>query len=401
MPPRLVIAGSGFAGTWAAIAAARARALAGKVDAMEIVVVSPSPNLPIRPRLYEPVLENLSPDISGLLAEMDVVHLPGLVSGIDTVARRVDVTRNDGSPESLAHDRLVVATGSSLAQPTVPGAREHAFTVDQLEDARKLEAHLLALAKRPDSPARNTVLVVGAGFTGIELACELPQRLRSVLGTHPAPRVLLLEQGAVVGPTLGEGPRPLIAEALAACGVTVRVNESLARVDADGAVTARGERLDAHTVIWTTGTRAHPLAQALGTQHDDLGRILVDDFLRIPGLAHVYAAGDTACAAVDDAGHRSLPSCQHALSLGRVAGYNAAASLLGLPLHAYRQPKYVTCLDLGPWGAVLTEGWSREVQLSGAEAKALKRDINTVWIYPPADRATAFDQGAPGHVIVA
>ncbi|MEQ8659635.1 MAG: NAD(P)/FAD-dependent oxidoreductase, partial [Gammaproteobacteria bacterium] len=79
---------------------------------------------------------------------------------------------------------------------------------------------------------------------------------------------------------------------------------------------------------------------------------------------------------------------------------NAAADLLGLPLHPYSQPKYVTCLDLGPWGAVYTEGWERAVVMSGAEAKALKRSINTEWIYPPADRATAFALAAPDHVIV-
>ena len=401
MPKRLVIAGSGFAGTWAAIAGARARALADRVGELEIVVVSPSPTLPIRPRFYEPELENLAPDISGLLAEMEVGHLPGLANAIDAGAQKLTVARKDGTLESLAYDRLVLATGSSLAPPAVPGAREHAFTIDQEDEAWKLDAHLRALAARPDSLARNTVVVVGAGFTGIELACDLPQRLRAVLGAEVDVRVVLLEQGSAVGPSLGAGPRPIIEQALTACGVTVRLNETVASIDASGARTSRGERIEACTVVWTTGTRAHPLAQALGTQHDEIGRIRVDDFLRVPGVEHLFATGDTACAAVDDAGHHSLPSCQHALSLGRVAGYNGVASLLDLPLHAYRQPKYVTCLDLGPWGAVLTDGWSREVQMSGAEAKALKRDINTIWIYPPTSRAAAFEQGAPDHVIVA
>ena len=401
MSQRLVIAGSGFAGTWAAIAAARARALAGSTSAFDIVVVSTAPTLPIRPRFYEPVLENLTPDIGQLLAAMEVTHLPGLVRAIDPASRQLTVDRVGGGTETLAYDRLVLATGSSLAPPAVPGAVEHAFSVDQVDDTWKLDAHLRALAARPSTPARNTVVVVGAGFTGIELACDLPQRLRSVLGADAQVQVVLLEQGSVVGPTLGAGPRPVIEEALTACGVTVRLNETLAAVDHESATTASGERIPASTVVWTVGTRAHPLARALGAHHDDIGRIHVDDFLRVPGVDQLFAAGDTACAAVDDAGHVSLPSCQHALSLGRVAGYNAAASLLGQPLHAYRQPKYVTCLDLGPWGAVLTDGWSREVQLTGADAKALKRDINTLWIYPPADRAAAFEQGAPDHVIVA
>ncbi len=81
-------------------------------------------------------------------------------------------------------------------------------------------------------------------------------------------------------------------------------------------------------------------------------------------------------------------SCQHALTMGRFAGYNTARDLLGLPLRAYRQPRYVTCLDLGSWGAVFTTGWDRQVEMTRGEAKRLKIKINTQRIYPPTgDRA--------------
>ena len=76
-------------------------------------------------------------------------------------------------------------------------------------------------------------------------------------------------------------------------------------------------------------------------------------------------------------------SCQHALQLGRVAGENAARDLLGLPLVPYEQLRYVTCLDLGRSGAVLTQGWDRAVVMEGPDAKAVKRKINTEIIYPP------------------
>ena len=82
-------------------------------------------------------------------------------------------------------------------------------------------------------------------------------------------------------------------------------------------------------------------------------------------------------------GKLALQSCQHALQLGRFAGENAARDLLGQPLIDYAQPRYVTCLDLGRAGAVFTEGWTRAVQKSGEEAKAIKRRINTQVIYPP------------------
>ncbi|MNP70363.1 NADH dehydrogenase-like protein [compost metagenome] len=73
-----------------------------------------------------------------------------------------------------------------------------------------------------------------------------------------------------------------------------------------------------------------------------------------------------------------------------------AADLLGVEPTPYRQPKYVTCLDLGAWGAVFTEGWDRQLKLVKQEAKDLKTQINTVWIYPPAaDRATALAAADP------
>ncbi|HIJ62850.1 MAG TPA: NAD(P)/FAD-dependent oxidoreductase, partial [Rhodospirillaceae bacterium] len=129
--------------------------------------------------------------------------------------------------------------------------------------------------------------------------------------------------------------------------------------------------------------------------------VRVDAYLRAGRVSDVFVTGDQAFAASDDIGNHALMSCQHAVSLGRVAGYNAAAELLGLPLHPYSQPKYVTCVDLGSWGALYTEGWDRQVRLTGAEAKALKVEINTKWIYPPApDREAVFAIANPDFVIV-
>ncbi|MNE90476.1 NADH dehydrogenase-like protein [compost metagenome] len=118
------------------------------------------------------------------------------------------------------------------------------------------------------------------------------------------------------------------------------------------------------------------------------------------GQPNIFAAGDTARAATDDLGNITAMSCQHAIALGRHAGNNAAADLIGVAPTTYSQPKYVTCLDLGGWGAVFTEGWDRQVKLIGAEAKELKRQINTQWIYPPvADREIALAAADPANPV--
>ena len=143
--------------------------------------------------------------------------------------------------------------------------------------------------------------------------------------------------------------------------------------------------------------RANPLTAQVPAERDRSGRLVVDRNLRVAEVPTIFAAGDTAHAATDDLGHRALMSCQHANRLGASAGFNAAADLLGVPLEPYQQKNYVTCLDLGPSDAVFTRGWDSKVELSGDKAKAMKREINTQWIYPPpANRADAFKKAAVG-----
>ena len=401
MTLKIVIAGSGFAGTWAARSAARAVSLAGREDDVEIIVVSPTPHLHIRPRLYETAFEDMAPDLAPLFAAVGVRHVAGTVEAIHADRHEVEVNGADGRRTTQPYDRFVLATGSRLFLPDVPGLAEHSFNVDQLSHAMALDAHLRSLADRPETAARNTVVVAGGGFTGIETVAEMPRRLRDILGPAAKIRVVVMEQAPVIGPDLGPVPRPVIESALAECGVEVMTSAGVASIDADGVTTSRGDRIAAHTVVWTAGARAHPLAAQIEGERDRYGRVYADPQLRARSVKDVFVAGDVALAATDDEGHHAAMSCQHALSLGRVAGHNAAAELVGLPTHPYSQPKYVTCLDLGPWGAIFTEGWDRQIKLTREVGKATKQAINTQWIYPPApDREAAFAIANPDHVIV-
>lgn len=401
MTRKIVIAGTGFAGVWAALSAARAIALAGQQEAVEVIVVSPAPNLIIRPRLYEAELANMSPDIGELLAAVGVRHVPGLVDAIDANARTVTIARSDGEGETISYDRFVLAAGSKLYRPDLPGLAEHAFDTDQLDSAQALDAHIKALALQPESASRNTVVVAGGGLTGLEAATEMPIRLRAALGKDARFRVILIDTSDQPGRSLGEDTMPYLAEALAFAGVEVRSAVRVTAVGADSVTLSSGEVIEASTVVWAAGLRASPLTSQIPGEHDEIGRVIVDAYLRAPAADGIFVTGDTVRAATDDLGHVAPMSCQHALSLGRVAGHNAAAELVGLPLHRYSQPRYVTCIDLGDWGALLTEGWERQVRLTRAEAKAVKQEINRVWIYPPAaDRDAVFAAANPEHAIV-
>ncbi|WP_182074739.1 MULTISPECIES: NAD(P)/FAD-dependent oxidoreductase [unclassified Serratia (in: enterobacteria)] len=401
MTQKIVIAGSGFAGFWAAVSAMRAITLAGKHDDIEVLMVSPTPTVTIRPRLYEAVLENMNPDISAQLTAVGARHLAGTVERIDAAAKTLRVVPAVGEPLELAYDRLVWATGSRLSVPAVPGFAEYGFNVDTLESAQRLGAHIKALAAKPSTPARNTAVVVGAGLTGLESAAEMPQRLRDALGQNENVRVVIVDSAPEVGAGMGAEPGAVIRQALAECGVEARAGLRVSAIDAEGVMLSNGERIAANTVILAAGVRAHPLTEQIPGERDANGRVIGDAFLRAPAAAGIFVTGDTVKVATDDLGNHNLMTCQHAMSLGRVAGHNAAAELVGLPTHPYSQPKYVTCLDLGPWGALYTEGWQRQVRFTRQEGKKIKQEINTQWIYPPAaDREALFAVANPDFVIV-
>jgi len=200
---------------------------------------------------------------------------------------------------------------------------------------------------------------------------------------------------------LGDEAAVVIREALSELGVEGKAGLRVTALDASGVTLSNGERIETETVIWTAGMRANSLTSQIVGEKDNLGRILGDVYLHAPETKNIFVTGDTVKVPTDNLGNFNVMSCQHAMSLGRVAGYNAAAELVDLPLHAYSQPKYVTCVDLGPWGALYTEGWDRKVQFVRHEAKKIKQEINTVWIYPPvADREAVFAIANPDFVIV-
>ncbi|WP_030623639.1 NAD(P)/FAD-dependent oxidoreductase [Streptomyces sclerotialus] len=384
--PDILIVGGGFAGMWAATGAAR---LLRTHDASATVtLLSPGPDLVIRPRLYEADPAAYRVPLDRVLGPVGVRRIEATATGIDTARRRVTAEGPGGRTE-LPYERLVLATGSALVRPRFPGAGL-LHDVDTMDAAVALEEHLRALPDAPEGPGRFTAVVVGAGFTGVEIATELAGRLRAVAapyGRADEVEVVLVERDEVVGRGLGEAARPVIERALDELGVVRRLGVTVARVDEGAVHLSDGAAVPARTAVWTAGVRASGLTAQLPAARDELGRLAVDEWLRVRGVPEVYAAGDTAAAPAED-GHTVTQSCQHATPQGKYAGHNAAADLLGLERAPFTTDPYVTCLDLGGAGAVLTSGWDRALrEVPVAYAKARKRAINESWIYPPVDDA--------------
>jgi NADH dehydrogenase len=268
-----------------------------------------------------------------------------------------------------------------MRRPPIPGA-ESVYSIDTLAEAVLFDRHLKQIARATSAPA---IAVIGAGFTGLELALELRDRLQVHGGDAVSKnaRIHLIERADAPGPELGDGPRGAIEAAIHDARIQLHLGTRVTALGPQRVVFGEGD-IETDAVVLTTGMVAADFANSIAGAHDNLGRVIVDRELRARAQPHVFVAGDSAAADVGD-GHLALQSCQHAMQMGRVAGENAARELLGQPLLPYSQLRYVTCLDLGRSGAVLTQGWDRSVVSVGESAKNTKRWINQTAIYPPKD----------------
>jgi NADH dehydrogenase len=162
---RLVIVGGGFAGVWSALGAAW-KLNESKADHIEICLISPHPDLNIRPRLYEQDLRDVRVPLDPVLQPVGVRRIQGMVRSVHPLEKRI-VLNEEKEERILSYDRLVLAAGSRLHRPDIPGLDEWAFDVDTYEGAVKLDRHLRRLPHHP-VPGREVVVVVGGGFTGVK-----------------------------------------------------------------------------------------------------------------------------------------------------------------------------------------------------------------------------------------
>ena len=383
MVKRILILGAGFAGLWAAAGAARALAerRIGREE-VAITVVNDTPWHSIRVRNYETDLSDTLVPLIDVLEPINVELVVAQVFDIDSRSRHV-VCRTGDQAITLDYDRLVFALGSHVRRPAIPGLREHAFDVDTYPAAMQLGRHLQHLGSQPPTVARDTVVVIGAGLTGIEVAAEMPARIAAITGTRP--RIVLCDRAAAIGSDMGQHALPVIAEALAALGVESRAGIEVAAIDPSGVTLRDGDRIGAATVVWCGGIEASQLTRCFPVRRDAEGRLPTATTLKVEGIEGVFAAGDVARVLIDEP-HVSVMSCQHGRPMGRFAGHNVVCDLFGDPMLPLRIDWYTTILDLGSWGAVYTEGWDRRVVAERDTAKLTKTIVNRQRIYPPLTR---------------
>lgn len=373
---KIVIIGGGFAGLWAAFSAVRAIKMYGLENKVEVLLINKDKYHGLRPRFYEYDLESTRISLEKYLHPLGINLILGEVTDINHLNQTITLHQQ----KTLRYDRLIVATGSHLYLPDIPGFREYAFNVDSYYAADRLKAHVDSLSQKEEA-GRYTIVIAGGSFTGIEAATDLMDRLKKIT-PHQA-RVIIIDRSEIAS-RFSQEMREVILTALKEMEIETIANVQIKKITANQLELSSGEIIATQTVVWAAGMQANQLAEKFNLTLDRYGRLPVDRYLKIQDIHHCFAAGDIA-AATTDGTHTALLSCQHAMPQGRFAGHNAVADLFEKELLIYEQPTFVTCLDLGSWGAIYSEGWDQQVVSIREAAKKIKLFINHKRIYPPSD----------------
>lgn len=384
MKKQLLIIGGGFAGFWAAMSAIRQSREIGKQDEVEIILVNKDNYFTIRPRLYEVSLDGVRISLDHYCKPLGINLILGEVERIDPDKNEATVFTVHGV-RTLHYDYVILATGGTLKAVNIPGI-EYTQNIDVFDNAQRLEDHIVALAKNDFAEdGASTVIVAGAGFTGLEAVTSIEEKLIALRDRYSSKKtqfnVILIDRGDVLGGFFSPEGQRYIADACANKNIEVIAGTEITAIEPSLVHLANGQSIPSRTVIWTVGMVASSLTQFFKGERDNQNRLMVDTYLKLPGYDNVIIAGDVANVSVDN-GHTAVMACQYTQFMGRWAGHNAINDMFGIPVKEYIQNGYATCLDLGLDHALYTTGWERTVDHSGYKARETKKQINTVLLYP-------------------
>jgi NADH:ubiquinone reductase (H+-translocating) len=335
--PRVVVVGGGFAGL-------SAIKTLSKIKPPVKVTLLEQHNY----HLFQPLLYQLA---TGLVQPADIAHpVRGIVRRYRTSVRMATVSGVDFDAKQVltaeggrfGYDYLILAAGATTATFGIPGVEEHSFPLKSMPDALQLRAHLLGQFELADNDPSQiakgalTVVVVGGGPTGVEMAGAIHELFKHVL-VHDFPdldinqaRVVLLEATDHLLAPFHPSSRRHALDTLRKRGVEVRLGQAMERVTPDEVVLKDGTVIPTRTLIWGAGVRAHPLADILGLEQTRGSRIVVGEDLAVPGRPEVFVVGDLAGAG-DGKGGLLPQVAQPAIQEAKHAALNIERTLKGEP----------------------------------------------------------------------
>lgn len=365
---RICILGGGFGGLYTALRLSQLPWEPNQTP--EIVLVDRTDRFLFSPLLYELLADELSsweiaPTYPEILADTAVRFQRATVTGIDLDARTVALdSYSPDDPERLDWDRLVLALGGKTPLDLADGAAEHAIPFRELADAQRLEERLRALEQSDAEVLR--IAVVGGGYSGVELACKLADRLGK------RGRIRLIERGDMLLKTSPDFNRAVARKALEARDVWIDLDTQVTAVGADTlAMDYKGRRdeIPVDIVLWTVGIQIESWLADLDLPHDARDRIEVEPTLQVRDRPDLFAIGDLA-SLTDASGQRVPATAQAALQAADYCAWNLWAGLTGRPILPFRYQHLGEMLVLGTNNAAIS---GPGVQLEGTLAYLSRR----------------------------
>jgi len=358
--PKVVIVGGGFGGLTAAKALARV--------AVDVIVLDRQNHHCFQPLLYQVATAALSPaEIAWPIRHMlrqqrNATVLMAEVTGLDLAGRLVQTAAGP-----ISYDYLVIATGATHSYFGHDEWAQFAPGLKRIEDATRIRRRILLAFEHAELAHEEaerqrllTFVIVGGGATGVEMAGAIAEVARQTLANDfrridpRSSRIILLEAGPRLLPTLTEDLSRYAERALARMGVDVRTSTRVTGCDRRG-VALDHDRIDAGAVIWAAGVVASPAAIWLDAERDHAGRVRVLPDLSIPEHPEIFVIGDAA--AVQDAKGQAVPGVAPAAKqMGRYVGTLIAARLAGQSLPAFRYRNLGELATIGRRAAVVKFG---------------------------------------------
>jgi demethylphylloquinone reductase len=361
--PRICILGGGFGGLYTAL---RLNQLAWEPGQKpEITLIDRHPNFVFTPLLYELITGEMqgweiAPPFAELLKGTDIRFVQGSVKQIDKQQKTVKLA----DETEIAYDRLVLSLGCETPADSVPGVAEHAIAFRSLEDAYKLDAKLRLL--EASNAERIRVAIVGAGYTGVEVACKLADRLKE------RGRIRLIQSRDTILPNALEFNRNAALKALERRGIWVDLETNVSEIAADTiGLIYKGvtDTIPVEIVMWTVGNQVSPALDRFGLPANAEGKITVTETLQVAEHPEIFALGDAA-AILAPHGAAMPTNAQVAFQQSDFVAWNVWSSLTDRPLLPFHYTNLGEMLTLGDDNAALS---GMGIQLDGPLAYLARR----------------------------
>jgi NADH dehydrogenase len=366
---RVLILGGGFGAIYTALGLEHALR---PEDRTEVTLINPENFFLFTPMLAEIVSSQI--DTSHAINPIRRMFkrtrfIEGLAIGLDLDKRSMLVRHPNGEELSYPYDHLVVGVGAQTGYFGMKDVEENSYTAKTLGDAILLRNRVIALlevAEIEHNPAARaatlTVVVAGGGFTGVEMAGEINDLIRSAAKSYPSInqreiRVILVEAKDRILPEFDQQLADFALNRLKATGVEVRVNTMVNGASPYEVRIKDQDPIPARTLIWNTGVAPNPFITDSPLPKTGRGWVQVDAHMRVEGLAGVWALGD--CAQIPDPrkpGHFQPALAQHAIREAARLARNIAASIRGQPTRPFRYRTLGQLATLGHYNGIGTVG---------------------------------------------